>query len=181
MIISEDSAWSSLHSRWDDECIESIASLRIGERLSLLGIGKISAVKKNLQVALKKFQSGTFIFSRTWIAILTVLYLFSGRIALQNITILLSDDDLAFEDLLIGLLDLQCLKFDTCKIIEYSRHRLQKIDFKLTDNWKEEELGYIARLMLCEINRIIGPVVGRLQIIWKIFQKEQIHFQILFS
>lgn len=72
-----------------------------------------------LQVALKQDrQAKLFTFSKKWTVPLTVLHLSSDNKALKNIRLLVADDDLACEDLLIGLPGLQPFMLPTCTMLE---------------------------------------------------------------
>lgn len=89
----------------DDGSDESIVSPKFAERVVLNGIGKMTKIDSvKLQVALNNSsEAQSFTFSRTWTPPRTVLPLYTGTLALVNETFLVANDDLAAEDLLIGL------------------------------------------------------------------------------
>ena len=91
--------------RCDDGSDDSLVSPKLAERAAVKGIGKITAIEPvRLNVALKTGdEAQSFFVSRTWVAPRTVLQLSSGQLALANVTFLVADDDLACEELIIGL------------------------------------------------------------------------------
>lgn len=87
----------------------------------------------------------------------TVLHLSTGNLEPWNITILVSDDELASEDLLIGLPILRHRKVDTRTILEGNIAELNDMDCAAnTVNGKE--IGRTGRLMMSRI--IHKSIVG---------------------
>lgn len=116
--------------RCDDGSDDSIVSPELAERAVLAGIGTLKAIPTvRLQVALKaEAEAQVFSFSRRWTCPRTILHLAAGQLALCNISFLVAEDDLACEDMLIGLPVLQHLKVDTKTLLENNRATLDGVD-----------------------------------------------------
>lgn len=79
------------------------------------------------------------------------------NLASQNITFLLCDDQLASEELLIGLPVLHHLKVDNHTILEFNFANLIKTD-RLQDKLIEKEkIGKIGRLIAFRLSRSRNP------------------------
>ena len=155
--LSDGRATLDAQGRCDDGSDDSIVSPTLAERAALKGIGKIRAIEPvRLQVALKSgSEAASFSFSRTWTSPRTVLHLSSGQLALANVTYLVADDDLACEDILIGLPVLRHLQVDTRTLLETNRSALDGIDCSDVGNPSlDERSGRVSRLMICRLNRV---------------------------
>eukprot|EP00737_Agarophyton_chilense_P004416 gb/GEZJ01005548.1/.p1 GENE.gb/GEZJ01005548.1/~~gb/GEZJ01005548.1/.p1 ORF type:complete len:277 (+),score=18.39 gb/GEZJ01005548.1/:1081-1911(+) len=142
--------------RCDDCSDDSIVSPNLAKKAALKGIGRLSAIKTtHLSVALK---SGTetqiFAFSRTWTAPRTVLHLSSGSLALQNITYLVADNDLACEELLIGRPVLRHLRVDTETLLNNNRFALNGADcLEVGNPTVDSDEGYVSCLMVERLHK----------------------------
>ena len=116
--------------RCDGGSDAGIVSIRLAERAALQGIGKINAINPvRLNVALKSGEEPqSFSFSRSWTSPRTVLPPSSGQLSLSNVIFLVADDDLACEDLTIGLPVLQLLQVDTRTLLENNRAALDGVN-----------------------------------------------------
>ena len=116
--------------RCDDGSDASIASPLLAGLAARRGIGKIVDIPPtSLQVALKTgHQAQSFKFSRRWTVPRTIMHLPSGALALQNISFLVADDELACEELLIGLPVLRHLRIDSQTLLENQRATLDGTD-----------------------------------------------------
>lgn len=99
----------------DDGSNESIVSSKLAESALLNGIGKlIKAQPVFLQVTFKRGdEAKEFIFFSTRTSLRTTLKIAARLLALDNVTSLVADADLAVEGLLIGPSISQHLGFDT--------------------------------------------------------------------
>lgn len=142
--------------RADDGSDESIVSRRLAEKAALDGIGKIAKIEPLvLQVALMKGDKAqTFRFSRTWTPPRTVLRLSTGPLALTNLKFFVADDELAAEEILIGLPVLRHLGVDTKTMLERDRERLDGADCSALKSSKNG--GSVSRLMIARHNRIVN-------------------------
>ena len=131
--VAEHNSAIEIFGRCDDGSDDSIISPKLPESATIQGIGKMRCVTPvKLQVSLKAGdEAHSFCFSRTWTVPRTVLHLASGRLALRNITYLVADDEIACEDLLIGLSVLRHLKVDTKTLLETNRASLDGTDSPL--------------------------------------------------
>lgn len=146
--------------RTDDGSDESIASPKLAECAVLDGIVKRSKIEEvTLQVALKEGDSAQlFTFSRSWTPPRTILRLAAGPLALVNVTYLVADDDLAVEDLLIGLPVLQHLGIDTKSLLESKRDVLDGIDCSSVRSSTGTTCGgHVSRLISSRLNRVVDP------------------------
>lgn len=93
-------------------------------------IGEIKAIDSvDLQVALKSGQNDqAFKISKELIVLRNILHLYSGHVKLRSIRFLVADEELAAEELLIGLTVLSHLKMDTSMLLEATRPELDGID-----------------------------------------------------
>lgn len=109
--ISDGQASIDCFGRCDDESDVSFVSPELAERAVVRRIGKMKGIRPvKLSVALKSgMDPETFSFSRSWTSPPTGLHLSSDQLVLANVTFLVADDDLACEELLIGLPPVQNL------------------------------------------------------------------------
>lgn len=108
-----------------------------------------------LTVALKSGEEAqSFTFSRSWTSPRTVLHLASGRLALVNVTFLIPDDDLACEDILIGLPVLRHVQVDTRTLLENNRAILDGADCSNVGIPSATDRGgRVSRMMIARLNR----------------------------
>lgn len=106
----------------DDGIDETIVSPSLSKNAALREIGEATAIRwVRRTVALKPgAQPKPFSFTLSWTFPRTVLRLDTGSIALVNVTYFIADNDLACEDLLIGIFVLQHLQVDSCTLLENS-------------------------------------------------------------
>lgn len=76
--------------------------------------------------------------------------------ALCNISILVSDDDLTCKYLLIGLPFLQHLRIDSRTLLENNRSILDGMDFAIVGNPTETGIGQVCRLMAALATQVKG-------------------------
>lgn len=106
-------------------------------------------------------EAQSFCFSRTWTVLRTVLHLASRRLALRNLTYLIAHDDLACEDLFIGLPVLQHLKVDSKILLESNRASLDGTDCTLIPHSTAPVRGVVSRLMISGMSRLPGNGLRR--------------------
>lgn len=143
--------------RSDDGSDDTIASPRLVEKAVLKGIGRFEAIPPvSIQVALTDAgPAQTFNLSRKWTVPRLVLELSSGRMALRNVAFLVADDDLAFEDVLIGLPILQHLQIDSRTLLERNRAVLDGTDCANVGNeTKNNSNGVLRRLMVSRMQHV---------------------------
>lgn len=83
------------------------------------------------------------------------MQLSSGQLALANVTFLVADDELACEDLIIGLPVLRHLQVDTRTLLENNRAVLDGAD--CSDVWNPTRFqrgGTISGMMIARLNRL---------------------------
>ena len=140
----------------EDGSEKTIISPTLTKKTVLNGIGKIKAILPiNLCVALKKGDiPQDFSFSRSWTVPKTVLHLSSDQLALKHVTFLVLDDDLANEDLLIGLPVLEHVKVDTRTLLEQNRAQFDGSDCSQVGNLTiDSSRGAVSRIMIARMNR----------------------------
>lgn len=144
--------------RCDDGSDDSLASPRVAEAAALKGIGKLTSIDPvTIEVALRQGKNTqSFTFSRSWLAPRLVLHLSSGRMALCNISFLVADDDLACEDLLIGLPVLQHLRIDSKTLLENNRATLDGTDCAEVGNPTATHIGRVGHFMVARTMRVKG-------------------------
>ena len=155
--ITNGTACLTANGRTDDGSDESVVSSTFAESAVLQGIGTMTNIDKvSLQVALKdSSKAQSFSFSRTWTPPRIIFQLFTGTLALVNVTFLVADDELASEDLLIGLPILRHLGIDSKTLLEQKRDLLDGIDCSSVRQYQcATHGGKISRLMLARINRV---------------------------
>ena len=154
--VSDGRASHQATGRCDGGSDASIVSPRLAERAALQGIRKIHAINPvRLNVALKSGEEPqSFSFSRSWTSPRTVFHLSSGQLALSNVTFPVADDDLAREDLVIGLPVLQNLQVDTRSLLENNRAALDGVDCTDVGNPTILQGGAVSRIMIARLNRI---------------------------
>lgn len=105
MNVSDGCASCKCTGRCDDGSDDSIVSPKLAESAALQGIGKLSAIEPvYVQVSLRSGdRTEYFYLSNFWTSPRTVLNLAASQLPLVNVTYLVEDDKLAFEDVLIGL------------------------------------------------------------------------------
>lgn len=100
-------------------------------------------------MALKKgADAPSFTFLRTWTIPRTVFNLFSGNIALADVTFLVAEDAIACEELIIGLPVLRHLKVDTRTLLENNRSKLDGQDCSAVGNPTMSSKGGVLSLMI---------------------------------
>lgn len=116
--------------RCDDGSDATIVSPKIAEMAVVKGVGMIYGIKPvKLQVALKDGdQAQEFTCVRPWKRPRVVLQLAAGKLALLNVTFLVTDGDLSSDDLLIGLPLLRHLCVDTRTLLERNSASLDGTD-----------------------------------------------------
>ena len=88
------------------------------------------------------------------------MQLFTGTLALVNVTFLVADDELAAEDLLIGLPILQHLGIDSKSLLEQKRDLLDGVDCSaVRDLPGATRGGKVSRLMLARLNQVSNDEV----------------------
>lgn len=125
----------------------------------LKGIGSFKAIKPvSIQVPLTAEEKPkTFDFSRQWTVPRLVLNLSSGRMPLTTITFLVADDDLACEDILIGLPVLEHMEIDSRTMLERNRAVLDGTDCANIGNPSAfGASGVLGRLILSREERTYG-------------------------
>lgn len=98
-------------------------------------------------------EAQSFTFSRLWTCPRTILYLAAWNIALIDITNLIADDELACEELLIGLPVQPYLQVDTRSLLENSISSLDGKDCSQIQSI-EDNGGCVLRLMIARLNRV---------------------------
>lgn len=145
--------------RADDGSDETIASSKFATNCVLNGVGKFSKIQPiKIQVALKDdSEAKIFNFSKVWTVPRIVLRLTTGPLALVNVTFLIPDDELAAEDVLLGLPLLQHLGIDTKTMLEQNRDNLDGADCSaILPSLSQEGIGKVGRLMIARLNRQRG-------------------------
>lgn len=158
VLVSDGMASISATGRCDDGSDDSLASPTLAERAAIQGIGKIRKVNPvHIQVALKSGDDAqSFTFSRTWTIPRTVLQLASGQLALANVSFLVADDELACEELIIGLPVLRHLQVDTRTLLENNRSVLDGSDCSHVGNpTTRSRGGIVSRMMFARMNRVV--------------------------
>ena len=109
---------------------ESIMKPKTATEASKKGIGKRNNIKPvTMLVALRNRKNpDSFQFSRSYTIPRLILHLSAGQLALTKAMFLVSDDDLAEEDLLIGLPLLRHLGIDSRTMLENNRSQLHGTD-----------------------------------------------------
>lgn len=141
----------------DDGSHESIISSRVAERAVLNGIGKLKIIiPVTLQVALKTGSDAEkFTFSRIWTLPRTIFMLCARSLALVNDKYLVSDSDLAVEDLFIGLPVLRLLGVDTKTLFEDRLDLLDGPKCSAMDlKGHSDKGGRVSRPMVARLNRV---------------------------
>lgn len=155
--VSEDAHSLEVRGRCDDGGDEGIVSLKLADRASIQGIGKISVIKPvTLHVTLKIGSNAQhFKFSRGWTEPRTLLHLSSSQIALVNTRLLVSDHELACEDVLIDLRVLCHIQIDTKNISGKQSRRTLRIRL-IAQRWYVigRKGGYVSRIMSARQNSI---------------------------
>lgn len=120
----------TVNGRTDDGSDESIVSLKFEEHTVLKCIGGMTKIDSvTLQVALMDpSDAQSFTTYRAWKPPRKVLKLYTGTIALVNLTFLVDDDGLTAEDRLIGLPVLQHLGINSSTLLEQKQDFLDGID-----------------------------------------------------
>ena len=123
MTIKDDGAQITCTGRCDDGSDQSIAIPQLAESSVLNGVGKFRPIKPvKVQVAFKTNDSTQrFTASREWVVPRLILGLSAGPLALLNVAFLVTDAQLADEDLLIGLPVLKHLEIDSKTMLERNR------------------------------------------------------------
>lgn len=92
-------------------------------RASHWNMSAINAI--TLQVSLENFDdNGTFMFNQTWTVPRVVCHLFADQLASVNVPFFVADDDLAYNEICIGLPVLRHLQVDTNTLLESSRQEI---------------------------------------------------------
>ena len=130
VVLSDGIASKNATGRCDDGSDDRIASSSIAQEAVLKGIGLLEAIHPiTIQVELTSSdQAEAFKFSRVWKVPRLVMELSSGRLALTNISFLVSDAALSREEMLIGLPVLQHLGIDSRTFLERNRATLDGTD-----------------------------------------------------
>lgn len=118
----------------------------------------IEAVTNQVALSYSKHPDA-FTFSRLWYVPRLILEhtRSSGRLALTNISILVSDAALASEDLFIGLLILQNLGIDSRTFLEQNCPTLDDTDCSTVHNTAtSNSSGSLGKLMMAQMQRIYG-------------------------
>lgn len=134
---------------------DNLVSLRLTEAAVVKVIGRIQAIEPvSVQVALgADIKPQTFKFSRMWKVPRLTFHLAAGPMALFNF-FLVSDDDLACEDLLLGQSVLRYLGINSRALLEQQcnqQHDVSLGDFDYSESRKM--LGTIGRIMLARQQR----------------------------
>lgn len=148
--------------RCDDGSDKSIDYPALANTVALKGIGSLTEIEPvRIQVALKEsVEPATFTFSRTWIVPLLVMKLSAGRMALLNVTFLFTNDEMACEDLLVGLPVLPHLGIDSRTLLEHNWHNLNETDCAyINTHPRHDTAGYLSRLMIARLQNS-DPVFG---------------------
>lgn len=143
--------------RCDDSCDDSNVSPFSAKSTVLKGIEKFTPIVAIcLQMLIRKGEDDKaqiFSFSRNFTAPQTIMHITSVKLALLNVTFLFADNELVFEDVLIGLPVLQHLRVDTHTLLELNRAALNGIDCSEVDNICTDELARnISLMVLCCLN-----------------------------
>lgn len=102
------------------------------------------------QVALKEdFDAKKFTFSGSWTAPRTMLKLSAGPLALLNVEYLVTDMELAAEDLLMGLPVLRHFGVDNETLLEDRRNLLSETD--CSNAAPNNQDGRVGRLMIARL------------------------------
>lgn len=133
---------------------ESIVSPKLAEAAVLNGIGKFKKIPPiSLQVAFKDDGSAqSFTFSRICAPPRTTLFLFDGPLSSINVFYLVTDAELAVEDLLLGLVVLKHLGIDAKSLLEERRHLLHGADCSQIKS-SSTRRGQVITLMIARLNR----------------------------
>lgn len=95
-------------------------SRSLSQAAVIIGIGPMSSISPvKIQFSLNYSDSpATLTFSRTWLVPRLFLKLLSGQMSLLKMTLLVTDEKKACEDLLLGIPVLTHLAIDSCRLLE---------------------------------------------------------------
>lgn len=157
-IIAEDGlAYLKYSGQYDDGSDDSLASRSITEQYVVSGVGTLEKISPiTLQVALKRVKDAqSFKFSRRWHIPRTTLHLFSGKLAVMNVTFLVDDDEFASEGLIVDRPILEHMNIDTKTLLKSNRAALDGIDCSALGNpTMEAQGGYVSRIMSARADTI---------------------------
>lgn len=159
IVVSDGRVSLNGNGRCYDGSDDSIASPVLPQNAILKGIGRFEAIEPvSTQVALtntKKAES--FNFSRLWKVPRLVMELSAGRLAINNVSFLVTDDDLACEDPLIGLPVLRHLGIDSRTLLERNCAMLDGTDCSFVGHPSApDRYGSLGRLMIARLQRSAG-------------------------
>lgn len=133
----------------DDDSEDSLVSPRIADFVVLKDIERLTvSIPVTVQVALCKNEDAqTFRSSRSWLVPGDMLHPARGQLIICNVSFFVADDDLACEDLLIGMPVLQRLCFDSKTPPESNLFELDSTNCADVGS-STTKLGYVERLMM---------------------------------
>lgn len=135
--------------RCDNDADDTIISPKIEEQAAIKGIGKMRIIKPIvLQVAMTKVGGPqTFKMSGGLNRPRVILHVAARKHALMNVTLLVTDGNLAGGDLIIGLAVMRHLKADIRTMLEQNRKSLNRTDcFTMQNTVREGGQSLIVRL-----------------------------------
>lgn len=157
IVVSDGLATLRGHGRCDDGSDESISSPQLAQKAVVKGIGKMAAISPvTIQVALKESDTpASFTFSRLWTVPRLVLELSAGQMALINVEFLVADDEIACEDVLVGLPILRHLGIDSRTLLERNWSTLTETDCaSVVHSTASDSCGALGRLMIARLNSV---------------------------
>lgn len=143
----------------DDGSDETTALSKFSTNCVLSGIGKYSKIEPcKIHVALKENnEARTFKFSKTLTMPRFVLFLTVAPLAFCNVTFLVPEDELAAEDVLLGLHLLKTLRIVIKKMLEEYHENLDGADCSdFQPNVSVGRMGKSGRVMIATLNHLHG-------------------------
>lgn len=153
--LKDDGASLPWADRSDDGANASIVSSRLAGVAVLKGIGRLKYINPvKVQMALKDDEdSQTFNFSPLWTVSLIILHLLVESLALLGVTFLVADNDLAENDLLIGLPMLEHLVINSKTILENKKAQWNDTDCSNVVR-DIKVLSTVGRIFVTRIKRV---------------------------
>lgn len=145
--------------RCGDGSDDSIASSRLARTAIRNRIGRFEAIAlMEIQVGLtSRKEAETFTFSRVRKVPRLVLELFVDRLALNNMSFLVVDDDLSCGDVLAGYQVLHHLAIDSRTLLEQNRSMLDGTYCTSVEHYTAMKAsGSLGRLMVACMQQVIG-------------------------
>lgn len=156
IIVSDGSASLKGTVRCDDGSDDSIAPPKVANEAVLKGIERFETIiPVSIQLALTSTeQPEAFTFSRLSKIPRLVLELSAGHLALNNISFLVADANILYEDLLVGYAVLKHLGIDFRALLEQNREILGGIDCSPVDHpTTNANCGTFGRLCIARLQR----------------------------